>query len=214
MKEKKCISRKAFTLVETLVAIALFVLGITATSVLFSRSWQSNAYSLEMGKTVLIVSRSVNNLTNYLRRVRQSDGGNFPIVSANKDELVVFSDYDKDGTTERLRIYLSNNTILMGVTSPTATLPRTYPNSEDGPPIQIADHIVNTADDSMFSYYNKDYPGDTENNPVSVPVVDVSQIRLIKIFLRININPNRAPDNVQQETFVELRNLNDYDRVH
>ena len=65
----------------------------------------------------------------------------------------------------------------------------------------------------MFSYYNKDYPADTENNPVSTPA-DVSEIRLIKIFLKINIDPNRAPDNIQQETFVELRNLNDYDRIH
>jgi hypothetical protein len=100
----------------------------------------------------------------------------------------------------------------MGVTPPTETLPRTYP-AGDSQTIQIADHIVNTADDSMFSYYNKNYPGDADNNPVPVPA-DVSQIRLIKIFLRININPNRAPDNIQQESFVELRNLNDYDRIH
>ena len=65
----------------------------------------------------------------------------------------------------------------------------------------------------MFYYYNKSYPGDTAGNPVPVPA-DVSQIRLVKIFLRININPNRAPDNIQQESFVELRNLNDYDRIH
>jgi hypothetical protein len=32
----------------------------------------------------------------------------------------------------------------------------------------------------------------------------------VKIFLKINIDPNRAPDNIQQETFVNFRNLNDY----
>jgi len=203
---------RGFTLIEALVAIALFALGIMATSLLFSRSWQSNAYSLEMGKTAFVVSRSVTSLVDYLRRVRQSDGGAFPIVSADKNDLVVFSDYNKDGTTERIHIYLSNSKIFMGVTLPTETLPCTYP-SGDTQTIQIADHIVNTPSDSMFSYYNKNYPGDTANNPVSVPA-DVSQIRLIKIFLRININPNRAPDNIQQESFVELRNLNDYDRIH
>jgi len=212
MKIKKYISQKAFTLVETLVAISLFTLGIAAATLLFARSWQSNAYSLEMGKTSFVISRSVGNLVQYLRRVRQADDGAFPIVSADKNDLVVFSDYDKNGTTDRLHIYLSNGKVFMGITPPAATLPCTYP-SGDAQTIQLADHIVNTAGDSMFSYYNKNYPGDTTNNPVPVPA-DVSQIRLIKIFLRININPNRAPDNIQQESFVELRNLNDYDRIH
>jgi len=212
MIKKNYISRKAFTLVETLVAIALFILGITATSILFAKSWQSNAYSLEMGKTSFIVSRSVSNIVDYLRRVRQSDSGSFPIVSADKNDLVVFSDYNKDEITERIHIYLSNNKIFMGITAPASTLPHTYP-SGDTQTVQIADHIVNTSSDSMFYYYNKSYPGDTAGNPVPVPA-DVSQIRLVKIFLRININPNRAPDNIQQESFVELRNLNDYDRIH
>jgi len=212
MINKKYTLRKAFTLVETLVAIALFILGITATTILFARSYQSNAYSLEMGRTAFVVSKSVNSLVDYLRRVRQSDSGSFPIVSADKNDLVVFSDYDKDGITERIHIYLSNGKIFMGITSPTVTLPRTYP-AGDTRTVQIADHIVNTPDDSMFSYYNKNYPGDMTNNPVSVPA-DVSQIRLIKIFLKINIKPNHAPDNIQQESFVELRNLNDYDRIH
>ena len=212
MINKNYTLRKAFTLVETLVAISLFILGVTAVSILFAKSWQSNAYSLEMGKTSFIVSRSVSSLVDYLRRARQSDSGSFPIVSADKNDLVVFSDYDKDGITERIHIYLSNGKIFMGITSPTVTLPRTYP-AGDAQTVQIADHIVNTSSDSMFFYYNKNYPGDTANNPVPVPA-DVSQIRLIKIFLRININPNRAPDNIQQESFVELRNLNDYDRIH
>ena len=212
MINKKYTLRKAFTLVETIVAITLFVLGITATSILFAKSYQSNAYSLEMGKTSFIVSRSVSSLVDYLRRVRQSDSGSFPIVSADKNSLVVFSDYNKDGITEKIHIYLSNGKIFMGITSPTGKFPRTYA-SGDAQTVQIADHIVNTDSDSMFSYYNKNYPGDTINNPVAVPA-DVSQIRLVKIFLRININPNRAPDNIQQESFVELRNLNDYDRIH
>ena len=216
MIEKKVISHKGFTLVETIVAIALFVLGISATSILFAKSYQSNAYSLEMWKTSFIVSRSVSSLVDYFRRVRQSDNGSFPIVKADKNNLIVFSDYNNDGKTERIHVYLSNNKIFMGITPPTNTFPRTYPPLEDGDTqiVQIADHIVNTNSDSMFSYYNKNYPGDTANNPVPAPVTDVSQIRLIKIFLRININPNRAPDNIQQESFVELRNLNDYDRIH
>ena len=212
MQKEKNIFKRGFTLVETLVAITLLLIGTAATVLLFSKTMQSKAYSLEMGRSAFVVSRSIGDLTQYLRRVRQSDAGTYPIVSADDNNLIIYSDYNKDGKTERLHVYLSNSKVYMGVRSPSATFPVTY-SAGDETTIELADHIVNTASDSMFSYYNKDYPADTVNNPVTTPA-DVSEIRLIKIFLKINIDPNRAPDNIQQETFVELRNLNDYDRIH
>lgn len=212
MQKRKNILKKGFTLVETLVAITLLLIGTAATTMLFSKIMQSKAYSLEMGRSAFVVSRSIGDLTQYLRRARQSDAGSYPIVSADDNALTLYSDYNKDGVTERLHIYLSNNKVYMGVREPNVTFPVTY-TAGDAIITELADHIVNTAGDPMFSYYNKDYPGDVEHNPVTTPA-DVSEIRLVKIFLKINIDPNKAPDNIQQETFVELRNLNDYDRIH
>jgi prepilin-type N-terminal cleavage/methylation domain-containing protein len=205
-------NHSGFTLVETLVAISIFVIGIAATVLVFSKTVKNKAYTLEMGKSSFIVSRSTNDLINYLRRTRQSDSGAYPIVSADDNDLVVYSDYNKDGVTERLHIYLLDGIIYLGMRNPSGTFPKTYA-AGDETIIELARQIVNTSSDPMFSYYNKDYPEDTINNPVSTPA-DISQIRLIKIFLKINIDPNRAPDNIEQESFVELRNLNDYDRIH
>jgi len=210
MRTRIIFTNKGFTLVETIVAIALFVLGLQATVLVFSGTMKSKAYTMEMGKSAFVVSRSIGDLTQYLRRARQSDGGARAIVSADDNDFVVYSDYDKDGSTERLHIYLSNQKVYMGVRNPSDSFPVTYA-SGDELTVQLADHIINGASDYMFSYYGKDYPEDP--NPVATPA-DVSEIRLIKIFLKINIDPNRAPDNIQQETFVELRNLNDYDRIH
>jgi len=211
MQKEKNIFKMGFTLIETLVAIALFLIGVSATTLIFDKTMQSRAYSLEMGNSAFVVSRSIGDLVQYLRKARQSDAGAYPIVSASDNDLVFYSDYDKDGKTERLHIYLSNNKVYMGIRSPSATYPATYAAGDEST-TQLADHIVNTSSDHMFSYYNKDYPANTVNNPVATPA-DVSQVRLVKIFLKINIDPNRAPDNIQQETFVELRNLNDYDRI-
>jgi prepilin-type N-terminal cleavage/methylation domain-containing protein len=208
MQIKKNIFKKGFTLIETLVAITILSLGTAAAVLLFTKMMQSKAYSLEMGRSSFIVSRSIGDLTQTLRRARQSDAGAHPIVSANKNDLVVYSDYDKDGVTERLHIYLSNGKVYMGIRRPSGTFPKTYA-AGDEITNQIADHIVNTVNDPMFSYYNSDYPEDIINNPVATPA-NVSEIRLVKIFLKINIDPNRAPDNIQQETFVNFRNLNDY----
>lgn len=211
MQENKNKFKKGLTLVETLVAIAIFLLGTQAAVLIFAKTIKSKKYSMEMGKASFIVSRSVGDVTKYLRKARQSDAGTYPIVSADDNDIIFYSDYDKDEVTERLHIYLSNGTVFMGVRDPSSGFPVTY-QSGDATTTQLAQHIVNTSSDPMFSYYNKDYPEDTINNPVSTPA-SVSEIRLVKIFLKINIDPNNAPENIQQETFVEIRNLNDYNRI-
>jgi len=214
MKNKKRFLRRGMTLVETLVAIALFLLGTQATVLIFSRTIKSKAYTLEMGRSSLILSRSMGDLTRYIRKATLSESGAYPIYSADDNDLVLYSDYDKDGIVERLHIYLDLNTniVSMGVRDPSPSFPVSYA-SGDGETFQLASHIINTAGDPMFSYYNADYPQDTTNNPVATPA-DVSEIRLVKMFLKINIDENKAPENIQQETFIELRNLNDYDRIH
>ncbi|EKD46430.1 MAG: hypothetical protein ACD_67C00238G0003 [uncultured bacterium] len=202
-------TKLAFTLVETMVALTIFMLGITATVLVFSKTIKSKAYVLEMGKASFVVSRSIGDLTQYLRRARQSDAGSYPIVSADDNDLVVYSDYDKDGKTERLHIYLTGGKVYLGIREPSEIFPPSYAEG-DGTTLELAKQIVNTSNDPMFTYYDSEYPVST----AVVTPADVSEIRLIKIFLKINIDPNRAPDNIQQETFVEIRNLNDYDRIH
>lgn len=199
------------TLIEALLAAAIFAMGIGGFSLLFVKSWQMNSYSYEMGQSSFAASQGVNELVSYLRKVRQGDDGAYPVKSANDNDLVLFSDYDKDGITERLHFYKSGNQIIMGFRKPSGGLPKTYASGDQETKI-IASNIVNDGSDPIFYYYNKDYPGDQANNPVATPA-SVSDIRLVKIFLKININPNRAPDSISMESFAELRNLNDYDRV-
>jgi hypothetical protein len=151
-------------------------------------------------------------MVNYIRGTRQADNGAYPIKSADDNDLVVYSDYDKDTITERLHFYKSGQNILMGATNPTSSMPRTYP-AGDQQTIAIANYIINDSDTPIFYYYNKDYPGDAVNNPLSTPA-SISDIRLVRIYLKINITPNRAPDNIEMQSFVELRNLNDYDRLN
>lgn len=208
------IARKKYSgmsLVEMLIAISIFTMSISGFSLLFIRSWRMNSYAIEMGQSSFAVSQGVNTMVNYLRKARQGDNGAYTIQSADDDELVFFSDYNKNGTTERLRLYLENSTLKMGIAHPTGGIPKSYPLVDDEVKV-LAERIVNAPNEPIFYYYNKDYPQDLINNPVATPA-DVSQIKLIKIFLKINIDPNRAPDNIETQSFVEIRNLNDYDRI-
>jgi hypothetical protein len=147
----------------------------------------------------------------YIRRASQADNGAYPIVSASNNDLVLYSDFDKDGTVERLHFYKNGQLILMGATNPTATMPKTYP-AGDQQIITIANNIVNESNVPIFYYYDHNYSGGAGQNPLSTPAT-VSSVRLMKLFLKININPNRAPDNIQMQSFVELRNLNEYNQI-
>jgi prepilin-type N-terminal cleavage/methylation domain-containing protein len=200
---------RGLTLIEMMVAISIFVIGMEGFSLLFVRAWRNNSYTLEMGQSSMAVSQGVSKMSNYIRGARQGDDGSYPIKSAGDNDLVIYSDYDKDGITERLHFYKNGQTILMGIRDPSGTMPKTYA-SGDQQTITIANYIVNDASAPIFRYYNKNYPGDISNNPLAAPI-SVSDVRLMKIFLKINIDPNRAPDNIETQSFVEMRNLNDYD---
>ncbi len=199
------------TLIEMLIAITIFTIGIGGFSLLFVKSWQGNSYVYEMGQSSVAASQGVNGVVSYLRKARQGDDGAYPIKSAANNDLVVFSDYDKDGVTERLHFYKNANQLIMGWRKPSGGLPKTYATGDQENKI-IADRVVNDAGTPIFYYYNQDYPADQVNNPVATPANN-AEVRLIKILLKVNIDPNRAPDNIEISSFVELRNLNDYDRM-
>ncbi len=203
-------SVKGMSLVEMMVAIGIFTMGMAGFTALFMNSWNHNKYTLEMGQTATAVSRGVNEITRYIREARQADNGAYPVVSADDDDLVFYGDYDRDGVTERLHIYKSGTDVILGVREPSGTFPVTYA-AGDGTTTVLAVRIVNTGSQPIFYYYDASYPEDSVNNPITTPAT-VPDVRLVKIDLYMNIDPNHAPDNVSIQSFAEMRNLNDHDR--
>jgi len=200
------------SLVEVMVAISIFTICIAGFSLLFVKSMKSNSYILEKGQNSLAVSRGTTNMVEFIRKAKQGDNGNYAIVTAEENNLVIYADYDSDGIAERLHFYLEDQKIKMGIVKPTGTVTKTYQSGDQEIKI-LADHIVNKEEDKLFNYYNRDYPADLINNPINIATSDISNIRMVEIFLKINIDPNRGPENDEMRSFVEFRNLNDYDRI-
>lgn len=196
------------SLIEMLMAIFILLIGLEGITLLFLNSWKMNKFVLETGNASLIASRTVEVIVRDIRRARQADNGDYPIESGGDSDLKVYIDIDGDGVTERVHYYLSNGSVFRGVTKPSATVPITYP-SGDQTTLLLAQYISNTSSDPVFFYYNKNYPSDTINNPLATPIA-VENVRLIKVHLLVNIDPVHAPDNINVESFAELRNLNNY----
>lgn len=201
---------KGFSLVEMMVAIFIVSAGMIGFTLLFSSSWRSNKFTIESGITAIQVNRAVDEMKNTLRKVRQADNGDFPIESGTNFDLKAYVDVDGDGTTERVHYWLDSGTqqIKKGVTDPAGGSPVTYAASDTTVTV-VANYITNTNAQPVFYYYNENYPGDTTNNPLTTPVT-VENVRLVRILLRMNIDPVRAPNNVNVESFVDLRNLESY----
>ena len=196
------------TLVEMMVAITILTLAMAGFTLLFIRSLQTNAFTIEEGMTAMSTSRTVDAITSVLRRVRQGDNGDFPIVSASAFDLKVYVNIDDDAATERVHYFMVGDLLKRGIANPIAGTPVTYPAGDDTV-ATVATYVVNESNEPLFSYYNKNYPGDTANNPLS-GTISVSDVRLIRVWVRMNIDPIRAPNNINIESFAELRNLNDY----
>jgi prepilin-type N-terminal cleavage/methylation domain-containing protein len=200
-------SQKGLTLVEMLVAMVIFSLILIGALMLIKYIYKNYGFAMEQGLSLNEVQKGLKVLTDDIRGGRQADSGAYAVVSANKFDFVFYADIDNDNITERIHYYFQNNSIKKGVTSPAGT-PASYP-SEDQSTTTLVTHVINTDDQPLFYFYDTNYPTDQTNNPLAVPISDVSKIRLVKIDMFYNLDPFRAPNNIRLESFVEMRNLKD-----
>lgn len=196
---------------ELMVAIGVALIAMQGFTYLFIRTWDTNKFVLEEGMASAAASRATNKIVIQLRAVQQAGNGDYPIESADDFDLVFYCDVDDDGVVEKVHYYLdqANDRLMLGVSNPLATNPVTYP-ATDSTVTVVTNYVVNEPDNPIFFYYNDDYPGDTVTNPLTTPT-NVGEIQMIKVHLYVNINPVHAPDNINIESFVDLRNLHDYE---
>lgn len=199
------------TLMELMIAIGVALIAMQGFTYLFIRTWDTNKFVLEEGMASAAASRATNKIVIQLRAVQQAGNGDYPIESADDFDLVFYCDVDDDGAVEKVHYYLdqANDRLMLGVSNPLATNPVTYP-ATDSTVTVVTNYVVNEPDNPIFFYYNDDYPGDTITNPLTTPT-NVGEIQMIKVHLYVNINPVHAPDNINIESFVDLRNLHDYE---
>lgn len=190
-------NKKGISLIEAIIAIAIFTIGIEGFSLLFIKTWKQNSFIIEKGTASMAASQGVQKTVDVIRKARQADNGAYPIVSADENDLVIYSDIDKDGVTERVHYYLSNETLKAGITDPAGT-PPAYP-PEDQTVNNVANYIVNTST-PVFSYY------DSDNNLLTAPA-NVNNVRMVKIHLETNANPAHFSNNVDFQSFATIRNL-------
>lgn len=143
------------------------------------------------------------NIVTELRSVSPSSLGAYPIAQAGTSTLIFYSNIDSDSYKERLRYFMQGNSLIRGVIKPSGS-PLTY-NSAQETFTTVVHDIVNGTSTPIFDYYNKNFYGTT--TPLVQPV-DPLSVRLIRVTVNINHDPNR-PNLVTASSQATLRNLKD-----
>lgn len=193
------------TLIEVVMASFVMAAMMGIIVLVLNKTLFVNRYTIEQGLNTYSIDSSLKNFSRYLREACQSSTGEYLIHFANDFELVFFSNIDDDLAIERVRIFLENTQLKMGIAE-AGGFPATYPENDQEVRI-IGTGIVNTVEQPIFYYYNRDYPQDQINNPLQGEFFP-QEIGLIQMDVYANIEPGHTPENMRMQTFIRPRNIN------
>jgi hypothetical protein len=97
---------KAFTLIETLVAIFIFVILMISLSFFIFNFYRLHSYSWQQSLAISEAKRGIEKMVKEIREAREGENGAYPIEYAGDKEIIFYSDIDNDGKAERVRYFL------------------------------------------------------------------------------------------------------------
>jgi prepilin-type N-terminal cleavage/methylation domain-containing protein len=195
---------KAFTLVELVTAISILVVIMVAVS-----AFQYNVISYNRSSAVALTNATeaqsiLKVIARELREMSPSSNGAYPIAVAATSTVTFFADIDGDGVKEQIRYFIASSTVKRGIIKPTGS-PLVYSAGSESFKI-LATGIRNSSSTPLFEYFPGTYTG--TSTALSYPL-NISTIRLIRVSMTIDSDPNKAPILRSFNTQVVLRNIKD-----
>ncbi len=203
MKKIIIYNQTGFSLLELSITLGIFIIIVLAWNNFTLQNLRSTAFGQEQLEAIRHAQNGINLMSKEIRELSPAEDGAYGLELAGDQEIIFYSDIDQDVYAERVRYFLEDDILKKGVTEPTGE-PLTY-NPTNEIVSTISEHVRNDTL-PIFTYFNGDYPYDTINNPLPAPARMI-ETKLINVFLRINIDPQRAPDDFDLHTDVQLRNL-------
>jgi prepilin-type N-terminal cleavage/methylation domain-containing protein len=194
---------KGFTLIEILIVLVLMSVLAGALLTLQFILTQNQIVVWQSYVGISEANNNVSALVREARTLRYANNGDYPLQLADDNELIFFSDIDYDGSAERIRYFLVGTDLTKGVIEPTAP-PISYPTNQEK--VKVVSENVRNAGTPIFEYYNQDWPEDLVNNPLSTPA-NPSDVKLVKIHLRLNTVSDKPDKDFILESYTQLRTL-------
>lgn len=179
---------------EILVVISILTLAYIITSDMIVSGLKMTRYESEQASAVEYARKSMGVITKDIRGANTSEKGDYPILTAQENELTFFNDINGDDLMEKIRYYLDGINLIREIHLP-------------GP---ANDYSVFSASSTIATYVNNDdAPIFTFYDSGSAETDVINQIRMVRTYIMINVTPAIAPNDYVLESDVNLRNLKD-----
>ena len=196
-KIKKIFFANGFTIIEALVALGVFVIAILIITAFIINSYKLQNFTYEQSTAISEARRGIETMVKELRETLPGDTGAYPIELAETQEIIFYADFDRDDAIEKVHYWLDGSDFKKGVIEASGN-PLTYnPTNEQ---VETISRYVRNYEDAIFIYRDSDYIA--LNTPA-----DPNEVKLINVYLKINMFENRAPIDYELESDVALRNL-------
>ncbi len=191
-------SLRAFTLVETIVVVALTAIIMMVLASLITYFYKTNEYVIEQTQAVESARISIEHAMADLREASYGADGSYPIASAATSTVTFYANVDNDIAIEKVRYYLSGSTLYRGVTDPAGS-PPSYAGQSESTTL-VVNNIRNDVTTPLFAYY------DANGNQLAYPI-NLAQVASVQITVLTDVNPTRAPNVYTLTGSATLRNL-------
>jgi len=197
IKKQDDIGIYGFTIIEVLVALGVFVIAILIITAFIINSYKLQNFTYEQSTAISEARRGIETMVKELRETLPGDTGAYPIELAETQEIIFYADFDRDDAIEKVHYWLDGSDFKKGVIEAGGN-PLTYnPANEQ---VETISRYVRNYEDAIFIYRDSDYIA--LNTPA-----DPNEVKLINVYLKINMFENRAPMDYELESDVALRNL-------
>lgn len=197
---KKKVIQRGFTLVETLVVLALFTILTLVITGSVASFYRLNGYVIAQAYQVDNARRGTEQLVRDIREMTFSDNGAFPLATIEDYSISFFSDVDYDQSVEYIEYTVSSTTLLKKIFSATGS-PPVYSTTTPESVTTVSEYVQNELQGiPMFVYY------DTEGVPATA-TTSITDIRYVQTSVIVNIDPIRDPGQFMLRSSVALRNL-------
>jgi prepilin-type N-terminal cleavage/methylation domain-containing protein len=193
---------KGFTLLELIISISIFAMIAVVAGALFGYALKTQRLVWDQLEAQSEGRKAISIMVGLLRKTEQSSTGAYNIDTATTSSLIFYANVDVDAYKEKVRFWLSGKTLKRGITKPNGN-PLVY-NSANEQVLEIAHNLFVASSTPLFLYYDENYAG--SGNALSQPV-DVTKIRVVRVQLEIEKDPNKSPIPFFVESVVSLRNL-------
>jgi len=198
----KIYKESGFTLVETMLAISIFVIMLTATVAFFVFLYKEQAADIARIESAETASSAIERIGREIRKMNRAENGTFPLELAQGQKLVFYSDVDNDGLTERVEYILNGIYLERRLIEPGSGLD--YSGEEV---MTVVASDVRNGSNSVFRYYDENYTGSEDS--LSEPI-NVTEVKVIEISFDINTDEKYLSAPLHVETKVQPRNLRSF----